>query len=145
MFPSTVSETARVIQLALAPAFLVGGVASFLSVLTNRLGRIIDRARRIEERLQAATPAESAALHQALATLSKRAKLMSAAITLCTLSVLLIACVIVALFLSALVHPTLDRVSSFLFIGAMMALVAGMGFFLREIFVATSALRIGPH
>jgi hypothetical protein len=45
MFSSTVSQTARVIRLAVAPAFLVGGVASFLSVRTNSPGRVIDHAR----------------------------------------------------------------------------------------------------
>ena len=57
----------------------------------------------------------------------------------------LICGVVVILFVSAFVHATLDRVSALLFIGAMLALFAGLLFFLREIFVATTALRIGPR
>lgn len=145
MAESSVSEVAHVIQLAVAPVFLLTGVASLLGVLTNRLGRIIDRARGLEGRLATATPAESEPLHAMLFTLSRRAKLVSAAITLCTACALLICGVIVVLFLSAFIHPTLDRVSAVLFIAAMLALFAGLVFFLREIFLATAALRIGPH
>jgi hypothetical protein len=142
---STVSQIAHVIQLAVAPVFLLSGVGSLLSVLTSRLGRIIDRARRLEERLTVATPGEAAPLHESLFTLSRRAKLVSVAITLCTTCALLICGVIVVLFLSAFIHPTLDKISALLFIAAMLALFAGLCYFLREIFLATAALRIGPH
>jgi hypothetical protein len=140
-----VSQIAHVIQLAVAPVFLLSGVGSLLGVLTSRLGRIIDRARDLEARLAAATPSEAEPLHASLLTLSRRAKLVSAAITLCTACALLICGVIVVLFLSAFIHPTLDKVSAFLFIAAMLALFAGLCYFLREIFLATAALRIGPH
>ena len=39
---------ARVIQLAVAPVFLLAGIAGILGVLSTRLGRIIDRARVVE-------------------------------------------------------------------------------------------------
>jgi hypothetical protein len=142
---STVSQVAHVIQLAVAPVFLLSGVGSLLSVLTSRLGRIIDRARHLETRLVSATPGEAEPMHVSLRTLSHRAQLISAAITLCTACALLICGVIVVLFMSAFIHPTLDKVSAFLFIAAMLALFAGLCFFLREIFVATAALRIGSH
>jgi hypothetical protein len=145
MAQTAVSEVAHVIQLAVAPVFLLSGVGSLLSVMTNRLGRIIDRARGLESKLAAATPAETEPLHAMLLTLSRRAKLVSAAITLVTACALLICAVIVVLFLSAFIHPSLDRVSALLFIASMLALFAGLCYFLREIFVATSALRIGPH
>lgn len=45
---SGLTEIAHVIQLAVAPVFLLTGVAGILSVLTNRLARIIDRARVLE-------------------------------------------------------------------------------------------------
>ena len=145
MAQSSVSEVAHVIQLAVAPVFLLTGVGSLLSVMTNRLGRIIDRARGLESKLAAATPAETEPIHAMLLTLRRRAKLVSAAITLVTACALLICSVIVVLFLSAFIHPSLDRVSALLFIASMLALFAGLCYFLREIFVATSALRIGPH
>ena len=38
------------IQLAIAPVFLLTGIASLLGVMANRLARIIDRARALEQR-----------------------------------------------------------------------------------------------
>lgn len=43
-----VSIIAHAIQLAVAPVFLLTGIGALLSVMTNRLGRVIDRARRVE-------------------------------------------------------------------------------------------------
>jgi hypothetical protein len=47
---------AHAIQLAIAPVFLLTGIAAILSVMTNRLGRVTDRARVLEERLECASP-----------------------------------------------------------------------------------------
>ena len=41
------------IQLAIAPIFLLVGTGSLLNVVTTRLGRIIDRARILEQAVEA--------------------------------------------------------------------------------------------
>ena len=46
-----VTTIAHAIQLAVAPVFLLTRIASILSVLTTRLGRIIDRTRLLHSRL----------------------------------------------------------------------------------------------
>ena len=102
-FPE-VSGIAHVIQLAVAPVFLLTGIGAILAVMTNRLGRIIDRARVLEVMLNAASPEMLPVLRNDLATLSRRAKLISFAITLCTTTALLICMVIAILFLSAFLH-----------------------------------------
>jgi hypothetical protein len=92
---------AHAIQLAVAPVFLLSGIAAILAVMTSRLGRIIDRARVLEDRLDNASAELHPALRTDLATLSRRAKLISCAITLCTATALLVCTVIAVLFLSA--------------------------------------------
>ena len=92
---------AHAIQLAVAPVFLLSGIGAILAVMTNRLGRIIDRARVLEDRLDNASAELHPALHTDLTTLSRRAKLISRAITLCTATALLVCTVIAVLFLSA--------------------------------------------
>ena len=67
-----VQAVAHVIQLSVAPVFLMAGVSGLLSVLTNRLGRIIDRARIIEEELESAPAEERAFRHERLEVFSKR-------------------------------------------------------------------------
>ncbi len=136
---------AHVIQLAVAPVFLLTGIGTLLSVMTNRLSRIIDRARALEAKLDNA-PTESLADHHAhLATLSRRAKLINRAITLCTITALLICTVIAIIFLGDFLQFNITIPVAFLFVTAMLSLVAGLLNFLREVFVATMNLRIGPQ
>jgi len=66
---SQVVAVGHVIQLAVAPVFLLTGVGGLLAVLTNRLARIIDRARFLEERLVLAAESQHPALHAELGQL----------------------------------------------------------------------------
>jgi hypothetical protein len=135
---------ARVIALAVAPVFLLTGIGAILSVMTNRLGRIIDRARVLEEKLERAAPELCAAPRADLAILSRRAKLISRAITLCT-TALLICAVIAILFLGASLHFDTRIPVTILFVAAMAAFCLGLLLFLREIYLATVNLRIGAR
>ncbi len=142
---SDVSTVAHAIQLSVAPVFLLTGIGAILSVMTNRLGRIIDRARLLEARFEAANLAEHRdQLRRDLGTLALRARLIGRAINLCTTTALLICTVIALLFLGVFftLDPTIPV--ALLFIGAMCCMVSGLIMFLREIFIATANLRIGP-
>jgi hypothetical protein len=142
---SNIDAVAHVIQLSVAPVFLLSGIGAILAVMTNRLARVIDRARVLEGKLDDATPEEAARLREDLATLAQRARLIGPAITLCTTTALLICMVIAVLFLSAFLHFDAGVVVAALFILAMLAFFLGLLWFLREIFVATRSLRIGSR
>lgn len=144
MPPDTpVTAIAQVIQLAVAPVFLLTGVGAILSVLTNRLARIVDRARALENEF--VKTATDECLRRDLAMLSRRARLVNRAISLCTVCAFLVSMVIVVLFLEAFLALNMPATIAVLFIAAMLALIAGMLIFLREIHLATASLRIGPH
>jgi hypothetical protein len=113
--------------------------------LTNRLGRIIDRARVLEERLETVSPEVHAGLRDDLKVLSLRAKLISRAITLCTVTALLVCMVIAFLFLSGFLRFDASLPVALLFVAAMSAFFLGLLWFLREIYLATANLRIGPR
>ena len=99
MPPETqISAIAHVIQLAIAPVFLISGVATLLSVLANRLGRIVDRARVLEAKLELPDEAKRAPMLEELSRLSRRARLVNLAITFCTICALLICVTIATLF-----------------------------------------------
>ena len=136
---------AHAIQLAVAPVFLVTGIAAILAVMTNRLGRVIDRARVLEERVKGASAESLATLRADLVVLSRRAKLMGRAITLCTTTALLVCTVIAVLFLSAFLRFDATIPVALLFIAAMLCFFLGLLWFLREIYLATMSLRIGPR
>ena len=143
---SGITAVAHAIQLSVAPVFLLSGVAAILAVMTSRLARIIDRARVLESRLIGVAPEAVAALHKELATLSRRAKLIHRSITLCTMTALLVCAVIVTGFLGVVfLRADISMPMALLFVAAMVMFFAGLVSFLREIFVATASLRIGPH
>ena len=140
-----ISPIAHVIQLSVAPVFLLSGIGAILAVMTSRLGRIIDRARALEERLESAPPDRVALLEADLDTLTRRARLIGPAITLCTATALLVCMVIAVLFLSTFLGFNASVPVALLFITSMMLFSLGLLWFLREIFVATSNLHIASR
>ena len=137
-----ISDIGHVIQLAIAPVFLLTGVGTMLMVLTNRLARIIDRTRTLEDRLDI-TPNDS---HMdELDVLYRRWHLINFAITLATSCGLLVCLVIALLFLGDTTNLPLDKYIAALFVGAMMALIGAFVYLLREIFVASTTLRARRH
>jgi len=138
-----VVDIAHAIDLAVAPVFLLSGIGVLLGVLTNRLARIVDRARKVEESLRQATlPAPDDARDQ-LRVAARRARFINASITLGTIAALLVALVVAVLFASTFVPLNLAGPVAVLFVLAMAALVGALLSFLLEVRIAIAALRIG--
>jgi hypothetical protein len=138
------ADIAHLIQVALTPIFLISAIGVTLNVLTNRLSRIVDRARSMENDLcRPDYQAGGRDLHAALGVLARRARYMYAAITLITLSALFIALVVVMLFVNAFAHWDLSAFIAIMFILSMLSLAAALTAFLIEVRIATTTLRIG--
>jgi hypothetical protein len=144
MQTSGITDVAHGIQLAVAPVFLLSGVGVTLTVLTNRLARIIDRARSLESSLPAVPEASAARIRAELGVLSRRARLIQRAITLSTTCALLICVVIVALFAGVALGRDLSWLIVVLFIAGLCAFIGALVAFLLEIRAATASLRFGP-
>lgn len=142
---SGISTVGHAIQLSVAPVFLLSGIGAMLAVMTNRLARIVDRARALENRLHAIAPGELEQSHESLRLYSRRATLINRAITFCTITACLICAVVVTLFVGAFYEFNASVTVAALFVVAMLCFFTGLLFFLREIFVATQTLRIGPR
>ena len=142
-FAFHIADIARVIQLAVAPVFLLTGIGAFLSVLSFRLGRIVDRARQLEEHVPAPERRES--VNSELQALRLRAALINRAIILCTSCALMICLVIVVIFVGTFLGLEIARAIAALFVIAMLSLIASLLTFLREIRLATATLRISEH
>ncbi len=136
------TEGARAIQLALAPVFLLTGIAGLLNVMTGRLSRIIDRGRHLTEGPPSECPVPLQQLTVELRILERRRRLASSAITACTLAALLVCVVIVLLFLEVLLNLPLKWLEGALFSAATISLVVGLGYFLREVHISTQTVRI---
>ncbi len=138
-----VVDIAHAIQLAVAPVFLFSGIGVFLGVLTNRLARIVDRARGSRKacgRRRHGSPDEA---RRQLRVATRRARYINVSITLSTVAALLVALVIALLFASTFVPINLAGSVAVLFVLAMTALVGALLSFLLEVRIAIAALRIG--
>lgn len=140
-----ITDISHVIELAVAPVFLLAGISGMLSVLTIRLGRIVDRARQLDDHLAEAGETHLQAIHDEHRVLSRRARLANWSISLCILCALLICTVIVTMFSGAWLGYNVAGLIAWLFIVSMASLITGLVIFLREIYLATSSLRIGQH
>jgi CBS domain containing-hemolysin-like protein len=137
-------DIAHLIQVALTPIFLISAIGVTLNVLTSRLARIVDRARSMESDLcRPDYEAGGRDLHAALGVLARRARYINSAITLITLSALLIALVVVMLFVNAFAHWELSSFIAIMFILSMLAFAAALTSFLIEVRIATTTLQIG--
>jgi len=137
-----INDVPQAIQLALGPVFLLTGIAGTLNVLAGRLARIIDRARYLTEHPSSTQQLSPELVHKELVALERRRKWASAAITSCTFAALLGCTVIVVLFLEAVLDVPLKWLAGSLFASSTVALVAGLTFFLREVLLASSSIRI---
>ena len=137
------SDPAQVIQLAIGPVFLLTAVAATLNVQATRIGRIIDRARTLEGRLETASAEQAEGLHATLRLLSKRATLMNRAIGLSVTSGLLVSLVVAALFVSNSLRIDLAVPITVTFVVALLSLATGLVYFLREVILATNSLTFG--
>lgn len=138
-----IDTVASVIDIAVAPVFLLAGISGLLMVLTNRLGRTIDRSRSLQ-----ATEAEieSASRRQSLRgemdNLLRRMHLNYFAISMAVLSAILVCLVVVTLFLGSLLQLNVSSIIAGLFIVCMIVLALAFFAFLLEILVATRVVRV---
>ena len=139
-----VSGIANVIQTSVAPVFLMTGVATLLGVMTNRLGRVIDRSRALQRLASNIHTISHKRLVEAeMLNLFRRGRYINYAISFATTSALIICLVIMALFMSHLFIHNFATVVAILFILCMVLLIIALSLFLLEVFIATNFMRKG--
>jgi uncharacterized membrane protein YqjE len=134
----------HVIDLAVAPVFLIAGISGALNVLSLRMGRIIDRGRKLNEQFDDSEKLDEESDREQL-QLAIRAKLIHRAISLCTVSALFVCLVIVSLFVDVLLALGLQYFIAVLFVIALLCLIAGLLIFLKEISISATAFRFGRY
>jgi Protein of unknown function (DUF2721) len=140
MDPNVVSHG---IQLAVAPVFLLTAVAALIGSFATRLARIIDRARLLEEKLEAQSIKNISAAEWELKRLKLRGRIVSGSMAMLTICSLLIGVTIMALFLGETTELHLQRLVPLSFIaGVTFFLIALLGF-LIETLLAMHVLRFG--
>jgi hypothetical protein len=136
-----VGDLSKVIQLAIAPVFLLSAIGTIINALTGRLGRAVDRRRIVEERLLHEEGDARDDLLEETQLLATRTTLVLWAIALAVLSALLVCLLVGTAFMGAFVSLDLSRTVAVLFIGAVASLTLCLIFFMREVFLAALSVK----
>ena len=139
--PDNIIDVTRLIQLAVAPVFLLTAVGTIIGVLSNRIGRAVDRSRTLEDRLRQLQPEGQKAARAELDLLSRRVRLVYGSIVLSVICALFVGLLIAVAFVDAFIAIDMSRFIGLLFIAAMIAFISSLLVFLREIFLAVSSAR----
>ncbi len=137
-----VTTIAHLIQLAIAPVFLLAGIGAILNVMAQRLARVVDRARTLEREYGGYNEAERARAAGELVILDRRMTVVNRSISACTASALFVCFVVAILFIADIAQIPFGRPIAVLFILAMLLLIVGLLLFLYEIRLATRSVRV---
>ncbi len=133
---------AQTIQLALAPVFVLVAIGNIMNILSQRLGRVVDRSRALQDRHSSTSGPEHDMIVKEIRMIDRRIGLISRAILLLVVSGLTIGLTVALLFLEEFLHLNLQRFAGFGFILAIALLMSALWLFMLETRAATEALRI---
>ncbi|MDE2437281.1 MAG: DUF2721 domain-containing protein [Sphingomonadales bacterium] len=133
---------AQTIQLALAPVFVLVAMGNVLNLLSSRLGRVVDRARSLQDRHVETMGPDHDEVVAEIRMIDRRISLITRAIRLMVISGLMVGTTVAVLFLEELADLKLQRLAAATFLAAIALLMWALVLFLRETQVAADQLRI---
>ena len=142
MFPQTdINQITHVITLAIAPVFLLTAVGTLMGVLANRLARIVDRIRVLEDKLHELGLEALKPARDEIDNLRQRLRLIYFAVACAVFCALFVGLLIIVAFIDAFMSVNLAKFVGLLFVMAMLAFIGSLIVFLREIFLAVANTR----
>lgn len=143
IFAPDLATVTHGIQLAVAPVFLLTAVSGIIGAVAGRLARIIDRARLLENRLDAGGVEESRAIkmYAELRQLRHRGWLVNSCIALLTFCAILIGTTIILLFLGETTELPIPKIATVSFLSGVVCFLLALVCFLTETLVATRLLK----
>ena len=130
----SLNQLSHIIGSVAAPAFLLGAVAAFISVLISRMNRVIDRSQFLHK--IGDDDKERSYLKADIPRLKQRAQLLNRAIFNATMSAIVTSLIIIVAFISAMLHLAHEYGVAILFIVA-------LTFFLLSLIDLARETRIG--
>lgn len=137
-----VPSAVEIIQLALAPIFLIVGIGTLVNVATGRVGRVIDRARWFETLAREQPLCIDHKARLEIRTLNKRMRLANWSINFLIASALVICFDVILLMINGLISTRLDTAILVTFMISILFLTGGLIAFFFEVSLATASLKI---
>jgi len=132
----------EIIQTSLAPVFLLVATASVMSVITQRLARVVDRSRVLIDRQPEATGVALQRMTNELRGLNTRMRIINWSIGLSVGSGIVVCAVVSMLFLFGGGNESLETPIAATFILALFLLLAALLLFLWEVRLTTREIRV---
>jgi len=136
------SSVLSIIQLAITPVILISGIGAFMITLTNRMARIVDRTRNLAGQAWAASGEERKYLESQLVILWTRSKLIRRAVTFAGMTMLIACCLVIVIFITALLERDLVALMLLLFMASILMLISALILFLRDIYLSLRVLHL---
>jgi hypothetical protein len=136
------NELTSILQAAVSPVILISGVGLLILSMTNRFGRVLDRARQLGEFRRNAPEQDQIRLQLQVDILIRRARLLRLTIGFATLSVLMAAFLVITLFSVAFLHVQAVLLGAALFIVCLVSLIISLLAFLQDINLSLAALKL---
>ena len=131
----SLDQLSRIIGSVAAPAFLLGAVAAFISVLISRMNRVIDRSQYLHK---IPDSDETSYLKKDIPRLKRRAQLLNRSVFYATLSAIVTALLVIVAFVSAMLHLAHEY-------GVALFFIVALAFFLLALVDLARETSIGLH
>lgn len=135
---SHILDISRVVQLSVAPVFLLTAITTMINAMNAGLGRIVDRRRKVFDQIDDDDTTLSDYAKIELGILQRRSHLAYLGIFFAVLSALLVCLVIAGAFVGALISIDLTKIVAVVFSVALISMIVSLGMFLREVFLGVS-------
>src|SRR5215471_12817064 len=134
----SVTQLSQVIGQVTAPAFLLGAVAAFISVLISRMNRIIDRSQALNAIRD--DHASKAHLKSDIPRLKRRAALLNSAILFSAVSAIVTSLLVIVAFVCAFYNMRHEYGVAVLFVVALGFFTVSLVYLVREARIALNDL-----
>jgi len=138
---AALGSVVHIIQVSLAPVFLLSGIATLLNVFSTRLARVADQVDATAKLIEGADAAQAAALALRLVHLHRRSLALDAAVALGATGGALTCATVLALFVGEAGGPAVATVLYLTFGLAIAGTLAAIGAFSAEMLMAGKRVR----
>jgi uncharacterized membrane protein len=132
----SLNQLSSIIGSVAAPAFLLGAVAAFISVLISRMNRVIDRSQSLNKINE--SDKERSFLKADIPRLMRRAELLNRSVFYATISAIVTALLIIVAFISAMLRLAHEY-------GVALLFMVALSFFLLALVDLARETRMGLH
>jgi hypothetical protein len=140
---TSVVQLIRILSASIAPVIVISGVGLLLLSMTNRYGRVIERARDFIKDLDATQDdARRKLLVEQIRIIYRRARILRLAIILSSTSIFFVAITVLSLFAGQVVGVSADYVSEPCFGLCLLSLLGSLYYFIKDVTISLTALEL---